>query len=56
MRPVGGHSEDGLTPCSSLSVSGVEALDEDEDDAQMQHEPEVIRVEDRAEGLVLSDL
>ena len=28
----------------------------DEDDAQMQHEPEVIGVEDRAEGLVLADL
>jgi hypothetical protein len=29
---------------------------EDEDDTQMQHEPEAIGVEDRAEGLVLSDL
>ena len=32
----------------------LEALDED--DAQRQHEPEVIRVEDRAQGLVLADL
>ena len=28
----------------------------DEDDAQRQHEPEVIGVEDRAQGLVLADL
>ena len=27
----------------------------DEDDAQRQHEPEVIGVEDRAQGLVLAD-
>ena len=32
----------------------LEALDED--DAQRQHEPEVIGVEDRAQGLVLADL
>ena len=32
----------------------LEALDED--DAQTQHEPEVIGVEDRADGLVLADL
>ena len=31
----------------------LEALDED--DAQRQHEPEVIGVEDRAQGLVLAD-
>ena len=28
----------------------------DEYDAQTQHEPEVIGVEDRADGLVLTDL
>ena len=32
----------------------LEALDED--DAQRQHEPEVIGVEDRAQGLVLAGL
>ena len=32
----------------------LEALDED--DAQRHHEPEVVGVEDRAQGLVLTDL
>ena len=38
----------------SRKADEIEALDED--DAQMQHEPEVIGVEDRADGLVLADL
>ena len=38
----------------AVKSTRLEALDED--DAQMQHEPEVIGVEDRAEGLVLADL
>ena len=56
MRPVGGHSEDGLTPRSALTAERLRLEALDEDDAQTQHEPEVIGVEDRADGLILADL
>ena len=49
-------SEDGLTPRSALTAERLRLEALDEDDAQTQHEPEVIGVEDRADGLVLADL